>query len=163
MIYGYFDDSNTHGGSKLLSLCGFLGDPRVWDDLSQEWRQVLNKTDWPRRPAEFHMVDCVHGTGEFQGWSLAQRLAIFGDLAGVVAASNVMALGSVFVADALANRSDVEMAILAKGGLLRPMDFIFSTSRPDGDHTDSEVCGNPQSADCRAAITLFRRRTNERL
>jgi hypothetical protein len=125
VIYGYFDGSNTHKGSKLISLCGFLGDPRIWDDLDREWQRILDKPDWPRRPSEFHMVNCVHAVEQFEGWSLAQRLAIFGDLASVLAASNVMALGSVFLVDAFTHRSDAEKAILAKGGLLSPMDFVF--------------------------------------
>src|SRR6266566_2382335 len=97
VIYGYFDGSNTHHGSKVLSMCGFIGDPRIWDDFVKEWQKVLDNPGWPRRPSEFHMVDCVHGNKEFRGWTLAQRLAIFGDLCGVIANSNVMALGSVFV------------------------------------------------------------------
>jgi len=125
VIYGYFDDSNTHDGSKLICVCGFLGDPRIWDDLDKEWQKVLDKSDWPQRPSEFHMVDCVHGVEEFQDWTLAQRLAIFGDLANVIAASNIMALGSIFMVDAFHKRSDADKAVLAKGGLLGPMDFAF--------------------------------------
>jgi Protein of unknown function (DUF3800) len=125
VIYGYFDGSNTHDGSKLISLCGFLADPRIWDDFDHEWQKVLDKRDWPRRPSELHMYDCVHGFKEFDGWTLAQRLALFGDLSGVVAASNVLALGSVFLVEAFTNRSIEEKAILAKGGLYGPMDFVF--------------------------------------
>jgi Protein of unknown function (DUF3800) len=125
VIYGYFDGSSTHDGLKVLSLCGFLGDPRVWDDFDQEWQRVLNKSDWPHRPSEFHMVDCVHGTKEFEGWRLAERLAIFGDLASVITDSNVMALGSIFIADAFNNRTNTEKAILAKRGLRGPLDFAF--------------------------------------
>jgi len=71
------------------------------------------------------MVDCVHATGEFEGWSLAERLAIFGDLASVIVSGNIRALGSVFVVRAFTDCSDAEKAILAKGGLLGPMDFVF--------------------------------------
>ena len=76
MILGYFDESSTHEGSKIVSLCGFLADPRIWDDFDAEWKKLLDKRDWPNRPREFHMYDCVHGTGPFNGWSLAERLAI---------------------------------------------------------------------------------------
>lgn len=75
VIVGYFDDSNTHKGSKILSPCGFLADPRWWEDFDLEWKKILDKPDWPNRPREFHTYDIVHRTGEFANWSLAQRLA----------------------------------------------------------------------------------------
>lgn len=125
VIVGYFDDSSTHRGSKIFALCGFLADPRIWGDFDIEWKKILDKPEWPNRPREFHMVDCVHGVREFQDWSLAQRLAIFGDMAGVVCDSNVMALGSLIVVNAYEHLSNQHKALMAKGGLNGPMDFVF--------------------------------------
>lgn len=125
VIYGYFDDSGTHDASKLFCLCGFVGDPRMWDDLTGEWDKVLDKPDWPRRPVEFHMVDCVHGDGEFRGWSLAQRLAIFGDLSHVITNCNLLAIGALCLVDALASCTDGEREILERAGFRTPLDFIF--------------------------------------
>jgi hypothetical protein len=94
VIDGYFDDSHTHEGAKILSVCGFLADPRIWSDVDQDWKKVLDKSDWPKKPAEFHMYDCVHGYGEFEGWSEAERLAIYGDMVGVLSQVNLIAIGS---------------------------------------------------------------------
>jgi len=125
MILGYFDESSTHEGSKIVSLCGFLADPRIWDDFDAEWKKVLDKRDWPNRPREFHMYDCVHGTGPFNGWSLAERLAIYGDMASLVCGTNLIALGSLIVVDAYENLDHQQRVILGQGGLSRPIDFIF--------------------------------------
>ena len=125
VIYGYFDGSGTHDSSRVFSLCGFLGDPRMWDDLNLEWNRILDKPDWPKRPSEFHMYDCVHALREFEGWSLAQRLAIYGDLAGLITECNVLAIGSVCITDALKSCTQSERQLLAKTGLRSPMDVVF--------------------------------------
>jgi len=125
VVAGYFDDSSTHKGSKIYALCGFLGDPRIWDDFDREWNKVLDKKDWPNRPREFHCYDCVHATKEFDGWSFAQRLAIFGDLATVICESNVMALGSLIVVEAFEKLPSHYKILMAQGGLNGPMDFCF--------------------------------------
>lgn len=61
VICGYFDGSNTHDGSKILSLCEFLGDPRIWDDFDAEWKLVLDKSAWPRgaRPNSIRSIACT--------------------------------------------------------------------------------------------------------
>jgi hypothetical protein len=125
VIVGYFDDSNTHSGSKIVSLCGFLADIRWWEDFHQEWQRVLDNPQWPNRPREFHTVDIVHRTGEFADWSLAQRLAIFGDMTSVIAKSNIIAIGSLCVTDAFYNRTPFEQDLLARGGFSSPMDVVF--------------------------------------
>jgi hypothetical protein len=125
VIVGYFDDSNTHRGAKILSLCGFLADYRQWEDFEMEWKKILDKTDWPNRPSEFHAYDIVHHCGEFERWNLAQRLAFYGDMTGLLAECNLLALGSLCVTEAYENRSDEEKALLAKGGLFGPIDFVF--------------------------------------
>lgn len=128
VIHGYFDGSATHESSKLFSLCGFLADPRIWAELDAAWNQILDKPDWPRRPSEFHMYDCVHADNEFKGWSLAQRLAIFGDLSKALIDTNLIAIGSLCVVDAVNNCTDAERAILARAGLCSPMDFVFQVA-----------------------------------
>jgi hypothetical protein len=125
VIYGYFDESATHDHSRLFALCGFLGDPRIWDEFDIEWKKILNKPDWPRRPTELHMVDCVHGVNEFEGWTLAQRLALFGDLSGLIAESNVIAIGGLCLVDAFNSCTAEEKEILERGGFKSPLDFIF--------------------------------------
>jgi len=125
VLVGYFDDSNSHAGSKIFSLCGFLADYRWWEDFDSQWQKILDKPDWPKRPREFHAYDIAHGYGEFERWSFAERLAFFGDLTGLLAECNLLALGSLCYTDAYYNRTDEEKALLAKGNLFGPIDFVF--------------------------------------
>ena len=125
MIFGYFDDSSTHEGSKVLALCGFLADPRIWEDFDNEWKKVLDRRDWPNRPREFHMYDCVHGTGLFSNWGIAARLAIYGDMVTLLCDTNLIALGSIILVDAFKNLDADSKLILAQGGLCQPIDFVF--------------------------------------
>ena len=125
VIVGYFDDSHTHKGAKVLSLCGFLADPRIWSGYDQECNKILDKKDWPNRPSEFHTCDCVHGYKEFAGWSLAQRLAIYGDMVGLLCETNLIAVGSGIVVDAFENLSAEHKLLLAQGGFFSPVDLVF--------------------------------------
>lgn len=125
VIAGYFDESNSHAGAKVLTLCGFLADPRIWSDLDQEWNKILDKPCWPNRPREFHMVDCVHGTKDFDGWKLPERLAIYGDMVGLLCETNLIAIGSGIVIEAYESLSAEHKALLARGGFLEPLDLVF--------------------------------------
>lgn len=40
-IYGYFDESGTHKGSKALSVAGFLGKADEWGAFEFEWENAL--------------------------------------------------------------------------------------------------------------------------
>ena len=125
MIAGYFDESNSHSGAKVLTLCGFLADPRIWTDFDQEWNKILSKPCWPSRPREFHTVDCVHATEEFNGWKLPERLAIYGDMVTLLCGTNPIAIGSGIVIDAFDSLSSEHKGLLAKGGLFQPLDLVF--------------------------------------
>jgi hypothetical protein len=125
VIFGYFDESSTHAGSKVVSLCGFLADPRIWEDFDREWKKVLDKSDWPNRPPEFHMYECVHGLGAFTGWNLAERLAIYGDMVTLLCDTNLIGLGSVILVGAFNDQSDDHKRLLALGGLSEPIDLVF--------------------------------------
>lgn len=125
VIFGYFDDSNTHKQSKLVTLCGFLGDEDTWGAVDEKWQAVLDKPDWPNRPKEFHMVDCVHGYGEFLDWKLAERLALFGDMATIAETSDIMALGSTIAVEDLDVLSEDDKLLMKRGGLEEPLDYVF--------------------------------------
>jgi hypothetical protein len=125
VIAGYFDESNSHSGAKVLTLCGFLADPRIWTDFDQDWNKILDKPCWPSRPREFHTVDCVHGTNEFDGWKLPERLAIYGDMVTLLCETNLIAIGSGIVIDAFDSLSVEHKELLAKGGFFQPLDLVF--------------------------------------
>jgi hypothetical protein len=125
VVFGYYDTSGSHKSARLLAICGFLGDPRIWDDFDVEWKRILDKSDWPNRPTEFHMYDCVHGYGEFQDWTFAQRLAIYGHMVDVLTRTNVMALGSLCVKGAYEQLSRADKDVLSTAGLLGTVDFAI--------------------------------------
>jgi hypothetical protein len=125
MIIGYFDGSSTHVGSRVATVCGFLADESVWCEFDDKWQAVLDKPNWPNRPRRFHAVECIHRTTDFAGWSFADCLAIFGDLATVLTNTRLLAIGSVCVVDDYFKLTDEEQEFLARGGLGGPLDFIF--------------------------------------
>jgi hypothetical protein len=125
VLFGFFDGSSTHAGSKIWTLCGFLGEFSDFETLDEKWNKVLNKPHWPSRPSEFHMYDCVHARGELDGWTFAERLALFGDLATIVAESNLHALGSIVIVDDLARLAHDEMELLQSERLGTPIDLTL--------------------------------------
>lgn len=132
VFYGFFDGSNTHAGAKVWSLCGFLGEEAAFTDMYDAWNRVLDKPCWRKRLTRFHTVDCVHGDGEFIGWSFAERLGMFGDLADVIMAAPLAALGSVVITEDFAKLEPEERALLRSEGLGEPLDlsvqYIFQKS-----------------------------------
>jgi Protein of unknown function (DUF3800) len=127
MFYGFFDGSNTHAGAKVWALCGYLGNETAFAHLDAEWNAVLDKPEWPKRLKRFHMVDCVHGDGEFIGWSFAQRLAIFGDLASVIMATPCVAVSSVVIAEDFEKLESEELDLLKSEGLGTPLDLSLQS------------------------------------
>jgi len=125
VLYGFFDGSSTHAGSKIWTLCGFLGNLNEFQEFDGKWQAVLNKRDWPNRPKEFHMYDCVHAVGEFEGWRFAERLALFGDLSNIVADSGLFALGSIVIVNDLERLSSEELELLNSEGLGNPIDLTM--------------------------------------
>jgi hypothetical protein len=132
MFYGFFDGSNTHDGAKVWSLCGFLGEETAFTELYDEWNRVLDKPCWPKRLSRFHMVDCVHGDREFVGWSFAERLGMFGELASLIMAAPLAALGSIVITEDFAKLESAELALLKSEGLGESLDlsvqYIFQRS-----------------------------------
>jgi Protein of unknown function (DUF3800) len=127
MLYGFFDASSSHAGAKVWALCGYLGDERAFAYLDKGWNAVLDKREWPKRLKRFHMVDCVHGQGEFIGWSFAQRLALFGDLASVIIATPLVAVSSVVIAEDFEKLTTEERDLLKSEGLGTPLDLSMQS------------------------------------
>jgi hypothetical protein len=133
MHQGYFDGSGTHDGSSILCIAGFIGEQAAFADLDRRWSTVLDKPCWPTRLSEFHMVDCVHGNGEFREgrWSYAERLALYGDLAGAIVESSqvssdkLIAVGAGVITDIFTKIPQADLDLLKAEGLGTPFDLTF--------------------------------------
>lgn len=133
VLYGFMDPSNTHDGAKVWTLCGFLGEKEAFERLDSAWNAVLDKPCWPKRLSRFHTVECVHGDGEFQGWSFAERLTIWGELISVLINENMLvALGSVAITEDFGRLNTEEIALLNSEGLGDSFDlslqYVLQTS-----------------------------------
>ena len=133
MLHGYFDGSGTHEGSNILCIAGFIGDENAFVELDQRWESVLEKSCWPTRLSEFHMVDCVHGEGEFQrgGWNYAERLALYGDLTRAIVESSevsnhkILTIGAGVVTDIFGKIYPSDRGLLNSEGIGTPFDLAF--------------------------------------
>jgi Protein of unknown function (DUF3800) len=125
VLVGCYDETGTHSGSNLVSLCGFLADESELAPFDVKWTRVLNKPEWRNRPNEFHTYDCVHGYRDFAGWSFAERIAIMGDLQNVCIESDLLVMGSIIIPSDLRVFSSWQREIMAEGGLEGPLDYVF--------------------------------------
>jgi len=131
VLQGYFDGSGTHEGSNILCIAGFIGEEDTFVDLDRRWEKVLDDPRWPSRLSEFHMVDCVHGEGEFQkgGWKYAERLALYGDLASAILETStihkLIPVGAGAVTGIFKQISQADLDLLAADGLGTPFDLSF--------------------------------------
>ncbi len=131
MIIGNFDGSGTHEGSNVLCLAGFIGEMEAFVDLDRRWVRVLDDPRWPTRLSEFHMVNCVHGEGEFQkgGWNYAERLALYGALTGVIVevaeSQGLLPIGAGAVTSIFRQIAQSDLKLLAAEGLGDPFDLSF--------------------------------------
>jgi Protein of unknown function (DUF3800) len=83
-LISYLDESGSHKDAIVRTLGGFIGTELEWIRFDEEWKKVLDKPCWPKRPKELHMYDCVFGINDFAGWRFAERLTLVGDLVGVL-------------------------------------------------------------------------------
>jgi hypothetical protein len=126
MLMGSFD-----GGSRIFGIAGFIGTEEAFVDLDNRWKAVIDRSSWPSRLSEFHMVECANGEGEFldPGWTYAQRLALYGELAEVLVETNsradILAIGAATVTSALHQISAQDLALLKVEGLGTPLDLTL--------------------------------------
>jgi hypothetical protein len=121
------DGSGTHDGSSVVTLAGFVATESAWIDFNQKWNAVLDSKEWPTRLSEFHMVDCVHGDGEFfEGrWSYAQRLMLYGDLTRVIIQSDIRPIGSSVIVECFKQIPESDIELLRKDKLDTPLSVAF--------------------------------------
>src|SRR6266700_8112837 len=74
VLEGYFDDSGTHGDSRVVVWGGFVGTIDQWTALDARWRNKLDKP-LPGKPKlkKFGLADCRWGVNEFEVYSLPER------------------------------------------------------------------------------------------
>ena len=131
MIVGYFDGSGTHEGSNVLCIAGFIGEVEAFVELDQRWAKVLDDPRWRTRLPEFHMVDCVHGDGEFLkgGWSYAERLSLYGALTGVIVdvaqSQKLLPIGAGAVTRIFNEIAPSDLDLLGSEALGNPFDLSF--------------------------------------
>lgn len=124
VLYGFWDGSNTHTGAGVWSLCGFLGEERAFGELDTAIKGVLSDPRWPRQPKRFHAFECVHGRGECEGWSFADRLSFWGAMISAIRSNrSLVAVSSVVVAEDFERLEQEERALLRSEALGEPLDL----------------------------------------
>jgi len=72
MIAAYFDESSDQQQERIFVVAGYIGLEEHWRALSRKWATMLSDVGI----AEFHAVDCEHGTAQFAGMSRRRRQGI---------------------------------------------------------------------------------------
>ena len=107
VIYGFFDGSYEGDEEpSVIAVCGFIAPKEYWVKFAERWALAIFNTNLPSPLKRFHAFDCVHGIKEFEGWSLAERLALWGDLVGILIDSELVAVGSVLICEHFYSLSD---------------------------------------------------------
>lgn len=90
MLTGYFDDSGTHGPSKVVVWAGFIAPEARWLMLDQGWRAILAREGLN----DFHMADCTAREKEFERRNRADCDKIIHDLREVIMAAELFGIGT---------------------------------------------------------------------
>jgi hypothetical protein len=69
VLKGYFDDSGTHDGSKVVAIGGCVAREEQWALFEPEWRDMLKHFGID----EYRSVDLQAFEGEFKGWDETKR------------------------------------------------------------------------------------------
>lgn len=67
----YFDESEDEP-HKLLCVAGYVFRKEKAEALELMWRETLTSVGL----THFHMVECAHGVGMFEGWNKSDRIAL---------------------------------------------------------------------------------------
>ena len=130
MVFSYADGSGSHLGSKsgpakVRCIGALLGGQDAWIDFDARWNRVLDKPEWPSRIRKFHTYDCVNHDGEFRDWPYAHRLAMFGDLVGVIIDSpKIIAVGSSNIVDHFQGLPTADLDLLKSERLGTPLEIV---------------------------------------
>jgi len=79
VLISCLDETGTHAGAPVTSVGGYLFDKDGQERFTEKWAEVLQPLR-ARGIRYFHASECSAPDGPFRNLSLAERLALFGDL-----------------------------------------------------------------------------------
>ncbi|MEO5806011.1 DUF3800 domain-containing protein [Devosia sp.] len=94
VLFGYFDESGTHGGADKQCIAGMIGRADDWDDVSSKWDTILGD-----RAFHYTHMNRIYGNGQFKGVPQAERTALIEACADAVGSSDLLSVCGGFVGD----------------------------------------------------------------
>jgi hypothetical protein len=126
VLFGFFDGSGTHDDARICGIAGLIGEDTTLVPLHHKWKSVIEDPQWPSPITEFHTVDCVNQTREFRDWPYAERLALYGNMATIVAETpGILAIGCAVVCGHLFALPASDLELFISQGLGTPTDLTF--------------------------------------
>ena len=81
VLNGYFDDSGSHEGAELTCMAGYVFEPDKAIDFEKAWLPILQSA----HVEYFRSYECWNRLKQFSKFGIAERDAMFGDLARLTA------------------------------------------------------------------------------
>lgn len=122
MLECYFDDSGTHGGSKVVAWGGLIGSPENFDRFALEWRKLLG-SPLPGKPAlkKMHLTSLRSGKGEFFGYNQGEIDLLTKKFRDIIVESGLECIAYIALASDWLRASTAEDRLWLRG----PKDFAF--------------------------------------
>lgn len=114
-LWGFFDESGIHTGSKIIAVGGLVGPEEEWVLLERQWKNILLGAE----VKVFHFSDCDNGWGEFAGWTYKQKAELVSKLIAAIVSRNLFGVSGVIALDDYAEISKGSGTILEE----KPMPY----------------------------------------
>lgn len=90
VLFGYFDDSNTHAEARISCYGGLIGSAEQFQNLEKNWGEYLSVLSQNGLEiSRFHAAECKAKKGEFSKWSDLQVEEAFSSLENIILESGV--------------------------------------------------------------------------